>query len=229
MKNLSNYFSHIFRKIYAELKNTSVFLSKTLYSVIAGSKTTKQSLLLVLKQTNLKKIANLLAIGKMCATTKQNKPKILFSLGLLYLFFLAFPAPWSLFTKTKLQIYCNNNSSVLHTLLADSYLGVYDYTTARKELGLAMAIQPNQEIEKKLALVTAWETKPETLTKELASWQKITQDRTNYRDGFFQEALILYQLKRPGEAKAALKKVFELDPNFEAGIKLENLLATNNR
>lgn len=156
--------------------------------------------------------------------TKQNKPKILFLLGMLYLFFLIFPFPQSLFTKTKLQIYGNKNAQLLHVVLADYFVSSFDYQSAKKELRLALAGKPNPEIEIKLKMVSSWETKPEALMQELISWQKITKEKSDYRDGFFQEALILYQLKRLNEAKTALKKVFFLDPNFSPGRQLEKQL-----
>lgn len=208
MKKQLEYLTHIFRKITARLKNTDY-----------------QALFLKLKSRVFwQKVYELLKSFRQKYLVDTHKQTLYVALGLIYLFYLIFPTPPSLFTKTKLQIYGNNNSPVLHTVLADSYLGVYDYTAARKELGLAMASQPSQEIEKKLALVSVWETRPETLNKDLVSWQKITKEKPDFRDGFFQEALILYQLKRLDEAKIVLEKVFFLDPNFESGRLLEKEL-----
>ncbi len=208
MKKQFEYLTHIFRKITARLKNTDY-----------------RALFLRLKSHSFwQKVYEFLKTFGRKLIFGSQKQKFYVALCSFYLLYLIFPVHRSLFTNTKLQIYGNNNSPVLHTVLADSYLGVYDYTAARKELGLAMASQPSQEIEKKLALVSVWETKPEILTKELASWQKITKEKSDFRDGYFQEALILYQLKRLDEAKIVLEKVFLLDPNFESGRLLEKEL-----
>lgn len=208
MKKQLEYLTHIFRKITARLKNADY-----------------QALFLRLKSHSFwLKVYEYLKSFRLKYLVGSQKQTIFVGLGLLYLLFLVLPFPQSVFFQTKQKIYDGNNSSVLHTNLSEYFLGVYNYAAAKKELALAMATQPGPEIEKKLAKVSIWETKPETLTKELVSWQTISQEKPLYRDGFFQEAVILYQLKRLSEAKVALKKVFLLDPNFEAALKLDQLV-----
>lgn len=53
------------------------------------------------------------------------------------------------------------------------------------------------------------------LTKELAYWQGVTRQYTNYRDAYFKVAILQYQLGEMGQAKKTLEKVIAIDPNFE--------------
>ncbi len=57
-----------------------------------------------------------------------------------------------------------------------------------------------------------------------AYWQKIVKEYKGYRDGYFQLALLEYQLKNKEKAKVYLQEALKLDPNFEEGRKLEQLL-----
>lgn len=53
------------------------------------------------------------------------------------------------------------------------------------------------------------------LTKELAYWQDIVRQYSNYRDAYFKLAILQYQLGEEAQAKKSLEKVLALDPNFE--------------
>lgn len=55
-------------------------------------------------------------------------------------------------------------------------------------------------------------------------WQGVVLKYKDYRDGYFQLAVLEYNLQNFEKAKAHLQKVFELDPNFEEGRELEKLL-----
>jgi tetratricopeptide (TPR) repeat protein len=60
--------------------------------------------------------------------------------------------------------------------------------------------------------------------REISFWENETVARSNYRDGYMNLALLNFQVKNFKEARSNLKKVFELDPNFEKGRQLERLL-----
>ena len=59
---------------------------------------------------------------------------------------------------------------------------------------------------------------------EIEKWRNVVRERPDYRDAYFELALLTYRLERFGEARFYLRKVFELDPNFEAGRELEKAL-----
>lgn len=66
--------------------------------------------------------------------------------------------------------------------------------------------------------------KREEIVKKIEYWQNVVLKYKDYRDGYFQLAVLEYKLQNFGKAKVYLQKVFELDPNFEEGRKLEKLL-----
>jgi len=62
------------------------------------------------------------------------------------------------------------------------------------------------------------------IIKEVEFWKEVVSEYKDYRDAYFQLALLEYRL---GDYKASgfyLQKTFELDPNFEKGRELERIL-----
>ncbi len=62
------------------------------------------------------------------------------------------------------------------------------------------------------------------INKEISLWNPILQKYKGYRDGYFQIALLEYQLKDFEKARNYLQKTLILDPNFEEARKLEKIL-----
>lgn len=56
---------------------------------------------------------------------------------------------------------------------------------------------------------------------EIAKWENIAKKRPNYRDAYFELAVLTYELNRISETKYYLSKVFALDPNFEPAKEFE--------
>ena len=81
-----------------------------------------------------------------------------------------------------------------------------------------LILQKNLEIEKKMI---ADRKKTEI---ELSFWKSKLSEYPNYRDLYFKIANLEYKLGRIEEAKLNLKKVLELDPNFEKGREMESKL-----
>lgn len=150
--------------------------------------------------------------------------RFVMALGAAYLFFLILPLPLTTFEKAKLEVLARSNNLQAHQELAKNFASVFAYKQAENELQVAMLIKPSKELGQNLDNIIALQTKPDLLKRELLLWQNITKEKSDYRDAFFQEALILYQLKRFKEAKSVLQKVFELDPNFEVALKLDQLV-----
>ncbi|MBI2430816.1 MAG: hypothetical protein HYV39_02270 [Candidatus Levybacteria bacterium] len=62
------------------------------------------------------------------------------------------------------------------------------------------------------------------ILEKITFWEEVAKKYKGYRDGYFQLAVLEYQLGEKEKAKMYLEKVFELDPNFEEGRSLEKLL-----
>lgn len=64
----------------------------------------------------------------------------------------------------------------------------------------------------------------EKISSQINYWQDVTKKYQGYRDGYFQLALLEYQLGEKEKATVYLQNVFDIDPNYEPGRKLEALL-----
>ena len=72
--------------------------------------------------------------------------------------------------------------------------------------------------------MTKLQNNREEIVLQINYWQKVVVKYKDYRDGYFQLAILEYQLKDIGKAKMYLDEVFKLDPNFEKGRELERIL-----
>ena len=68
------------------------------------------------------------------------------------------------------------------------------------------------------------ETERKEIISKIQYWQGIVDKYRDYRDAYFQLALLEYRLRDFDRAKFYLKKTLELDPNFEKGRELEKIL-----
>lgn len=58
---------------------------------------------------------------------------------------------------------------------------------------------------------------------DIVYWENVITKYSNYRDGYFNLALLYYRLKDFQKSKENLDEVFRLDPNFKEGRELEKL------
>lgn len=65
----------------------------------------------------------------------------------------------------------------------------------------------------------------EVLAK-ISYWQNVVIEKKGYRDGYFQLAVLWYQLGQNAKAQTYLSQALKLDPNFEEGRKLEKVLSS---
>ena len=63
------------------------------------------------------------------------------------------------------------------------------------------------------------------LQRKLNFWESEISKHPNFRDAYFNLALIKYQLKDFNSSKNNLEKALEIDPNFKAGIRLKEILS----
>lgn len=59
------------------------------------------------------------------------------------------------------------------------------------------------------------------IEKEISFWYSIAERFPNYRDAYFELAILNYRIRKYEEAKEQLEKALRLDPNFKEGRKLE--------
>ncbi|MBI4100491.1 tetratricopeptide repeat protein [Candidatus Microgenomates bacterium] len=78
-------------------------------------------------------------------------------------------------------------------------------------------IQKKQDIEKERVKIA----------KEIEYWEKTIEKYKDFRDAYFQLAVLNYRLGELEKAKPFLQKTLELDPNFEEGRELEKLVIGN--
>lgn len=79
---------------------------------------------------------------------------------------------------------------------------------------LQKSIQGKQHIEKERIKIA----------KDIEYWEKTIEKYKDFRDAYFQLAVLNYQLGEIEKAKSFLQKTLELDPNFEEARDLEKLL-----
>lgn len=76
----------------------------------------------------------------------------------------------------------------------------------------------NYQSKKKIDL-----ERQEVISK-IGKWEEIINKYKDYRDGYFQLAILEYRLRNFDKAKFYLKKTLDLDPNFEKGRDFEKIL-----
>lgn len=62
------------------------------------------------------------------------------------------------------------------------------------------------------------------LASELKTWESVVQNFPNFKDAYFELAVISYRLGDLEKAREYIKKALYLDPNFEKARDLERLL-----
>jgi hypothetical protein len=61
----------------------------------------------------------------------------------------------------------------------------------------------------------------EALTEEHTYWQNVIETHPDYRDGYFNLAVIAYRMSKFSDARMYVEKVKELDPNYTPVFLLE--------
>lgn len=62
------------------------------------------------------------------------------------------------------------------------------------------------------------------IMSEITFWEGITSQYKGYRDAYFSLAVLEYRLGNKERARVYIKKVLQIDPNFEKGREMEKLL-----
>lgn len=120
----------------------------------------------------------------------------------------------------------NPRDPSLHQKLAQVYQAANDLEGAGRELTLALKYNKNpSEINHSLANLREAKSEPEKIEAQIGYWHKILEKAPGYRDGYFQIAVLNYQIYKDREALEAVNKALEVDPNFEPAKKLKRLLS----
>lgn len=130
------------------------------------------------------------------------------------------------FWRAKEKLLRNPNDSQAQIKLAEKFLANNQFEEAEKALFLAgsqvLGEQTNLQPEK------LWQRKyysdPEDIKKLIAAWEKIIEEKPDYRDGYLQLAYLHYKLYENEKAKEYLEKAIELDPNYELAREMEEIL-----
>ncbi len=108
------------------------------------------------------------------------------------------------------------NSEILHYKLGKVLQKNGNFDEAIKELLISKELGMQSSIVND-SLIQIQDSKISYLkvTSELARWRKIVEDKPDYRDGWYQIAVLEWRLSQPESAKTSLIKALELDPNYK--------------
>jgi tetratricopeptide (TPR) repeat protein len=147
---------------------------------------------------------------------------VLFVLGFNYLY------PQTSFEKAKINLFLKPFAARSYIDLADLYIEYNDYTAAKRELKTAVFFAKNNDeandATKKLLDLERDERSREDIEREIIKWEKVISEKHNYRDAYFRLAVLNYQIFKNEAARQYLDKAMALDPNFEEGKRLKELL-----
>ena len=83
--------------------------------------------------------------------------------------------------------------------------------------------QSNSELQE------LWQKKhyadPKDIQRLIDAWEKIVEEKPNYRDGYLQLAILNYKIYKIEEAKEYLNKALAIDPNFEPARELKKIIS----
>jgi tetratricopeptide (TPR) repeat protein len=139
--------------------------------------------------------------------------------------------------KEKLAKFPNDFEA--HLVLAEKFLENNQLEEAERSLLLAQKLQfpisnfqfPNNSVlgeKSDTKLNELWQQKhysdPKDIRRLISGWEKIVEEKPNYRDGYLQLAILHYKLYENEKAKEYLDKALEIDPNYQPAQELEKLL-----
>ena len=89
---------------------------------------------------------------------------------------------------------------------------------------VAMLLAVGMDLYKDIKEQQKVEKERKGITSKIKYWQGIANKYKDYRDAYFQLAVLEYRLKNFDRAKFYLYKSLSLDPNFEKGRTMEKIL-----
>jgi tetratricopeptide (TPR) repeat protein len=65
---------------------------------------------------------------------------------------------------------------------------------------------------------------PEKIRGEIERWEKIVDERSDYRDGYLKLAVLYWRLGEEVKARENLDKALEIDPNYDLALELKGVI-----
>ncbi len=135
----------------------------------------------------------------------------------------------------KIRLLHNPYDFETHLALAENLLANNQFKEAEQTLLIAQQIKnlgnrENQVLGEKAdsKISELWQQKhladPNDIKKLIAVWEKIIKERPDYRDGYFQLAILNYQIHENEKAKEYLNQTLILDPNFTPAKELKEII-----
>ena len=90
---------------------------------------------------------------------------------------------------------------------------------------LLMIVVVGLDLYKDIKQIQKAQAERQKTTRELQFWQLVVSKYKDYRDAYFQIALLEYRLGNFNKSRSYLQKTLSLDPNFEKGRELEKVLS----
>jgi len=108
-------------------------------------------------------------------------------------------------------------SSRSHSEMALTWFENGDEEKALRELGLAnrLLIIKTEKAEESLKRAEEKVMEPERIRREIESWEKVLEEKPDYRDVLLRLALLNYQIYEDEKAKDCWNRANYLDPNNE--------------
>jgi tetratricopeptide (TPR) repeat protein len=160
------------------------------------------------------------------------------TLGLLY--FWPKPSPAELSARAEAAISAGNlplaYSSLRQAILAEPYsfdhhlklaevlTQANNFDQAISELSIAQELNPSSDLSTELDRLRQRAAEPAALQTELAEVAATLAAHPDYRDGWVRAAYLHYRLRQDQDAKKALARALEIDPNYNLALKLQALL-----
>lgn len=161
----------------------------------------------------------------------------IFTAFLIINLFPILPDDFLSLTQAKVAVMLSPNDLSSHLILAREYLKRGGMEEVERELLLAQELAGrNKEATNysvlgtslsPLEILAKLRSEPQGIRDEIAFWEKIIAEKPDYRDAYLQLSILNYQIYENEKAKIYLKKVLDLDPNFESARKLEEVLRKN--
>jgi len=156
---------------------------------------------------------------------------ILFFIGSLF-------SPSDAIQSLKMRLLNNPDDFSRHLELAEKLLANNQFEEAEKALLLAQEklnfqspISNSKDVlgqKTNSKLEELWQKKhnadPKDIQKLISYWEKIIEQKPNYRDAYLQLAILNYKIYENKKALEFLKEALEIDPNFPAAKDLEKLI-----
>jgi len=144
---------------------------------------------------------------------------------IIFILYNFIPLPFS--ARWKYSLLKNDNIDN-HLNLADEFLINNRFKEAETEYLIIISRQKNKKsnniINERVKQIYDSIQKIDMLEKETTRWEKILNEKPNYRDAYLELAMLHFQLKRPLTAKEYLKTAIELDPNYYLSKELQKII-----